>query len=537
MNGPTLKALLLDAFYQVLDNKIFRVLLVLECGIVACFFLIGFRESEVQVLYGTWSLGYDDVFGFFGQKMSPGSDLQGMLVQQVQSLVVETLSGSIGMIVCLSATAFFVPRMLEKGAADIVFAKPVSRLSLMLSRYVSGLLFVGILAVVGTFGIWLGLLVASGYNDPGVLWGSITLIYLFGILHAFSCCIGVVTRSTVAAILMSVVFFMGTGCVNKVWLAKSFIQEHEADDAIRAQLERSSDQDVANATQSAKEAKQAPWFMRALGTSLDGLHYALPKTSDADYLTRRLRKAVEGEPWRIVDDESKLSVTELPEGFTVVEPRGGRLHVDASEQPIVFVAREDHGEVGRIEIARRTRIVERPGADGANGANGKGARTRKLSTQMLADAVAEQAKRSEGFVGDVTVEKTTVDGLYALAVRWTAGGLNNTVHVMTINDWALEIAAHFHGEWKPALGGRRRGPPDPGERGVVEEQARLLRHFLGGVRIARQTDIPSPEEWYEKRFTWSGPLSSNIGFSIGSSLLFIALMLGCAWWKLRRIEF
>ncbi|MBI5365329.1 MAG: ABC transporter permease [Planctomycetes bacterium] len=515
----------------MLDNKIFRVLLVLVCGIVACFFLVGFQKDELQVVWGLWSIRYEDVFSAFGQRMAAGSDLQGLLVQRVQSTVVETLCGSIGMIVCLSATAFFLPRMLEKGAADLVFAKPVSRFALMLSRYVSGLLFVGILAVVGTFGIWLGLLVVSGYNDPGVLWGAVTLIYLFGILHAFSCCVGVFTRSTVAAILMSVVFFMGTGCVHSSWLVKSFFQESEAADAVRAELEHSGTEETGEVVKPTAQESESPWIMRMLMTTLDSLHYALPKTSDADYLTKKLRKAVEGEPWRIVDDDSKLSVTELPEGFEIVEPSGGRLHVDASKQPIVFVARGEHGEAGRIEIARKTRIVERPDT------SGKGARTRKLSTQMVADALVEHAKRAEGLVGDVAIEKTTVDGLYALAVHWTAGGQNHTVHVMTSNDWALEIATHFAVEWKPTLGGRRRGPPEPGERGVVEEQARLLRHFLGGVRIARQVDVPNPEEWYEKRFTWSAPLSSNIAFSIGSSLLFIALMLGCAWWKLRRIEF
>ena len=94
MNGPTVKALLFDAFYQVLDNKIFRLLLILEIGIVAGFFLVGFRETEIRVLWGAWTLSYEDVYSFFGQKLSPGSDLQGMLVQRVQSLVVETLSGS-----------------------------------------------------------------------------------------------------------------------------------------------------------------------------------------------------------------------------------------------------------------------------------------------------------------------------------------------------------------------------------------------------------------------------------------------------------
>ncbi|MBK7876796.1 MAG: ABC transporter permease [Planctomycetes bacterium] len=535
MNGPTMRALLLDAFYQVLDNKIFRLLLILEFGIVAAFFLVGFRETEVQVLWGAWTLPYEDVFSFFGQKLSPGSDLQGMLVQRVQSLVVETLSGSIGMIVCLSATAFFLPRMLEKGAADIVFAKPVSRFALMLSRYASGLFFVGILAVVGTFGIWLGLLVSSGYNDPGVLWGALTLVYLFGILHAFSCFVGVLTRSTVAAILMSVVFFMGTGCIHGTWTAVSWGRESEAADALRVQMEAGSGDEAADAAKAAKDAQkaedEAPWILRALLGVLDGLHYALPKTSDADVLTRKLRKAVEGEPWRIVDDETRLSITELPGGMEVVEPKNGALHVDLGKAALVFAAREGETEKGRIQLARRTRVVERPDA------SGKGTRTRKLSTQQALDELVERARRAGSIVGDVTVEKTEVDGLYALAARWSEAGAQRTVHVMTFGDWIVEIDARYAADWQPPESRTRAGPPGSSARGSIEQQARHLRLFLTQVHLARQVDIPDPNTWYEKRFTWTAPLSSNIGFSIGSSLLFVVLMLGLAWWKLQKIEF
>lgn len=537
MNGPTMRALLLDAFYQVLDNKIFRLLLILEFGIVAAFFLVGFRETEVQVLWGAWTLPYEDVFAFFGQKLSPGSDLQGMLVQRVQSLVVETLSGSIGMIVCLSATAFFLPRMLEKGAADIVFAKPVSRLALMLSRYVSGLFFVGILAVVGTFGVWLGLLIASGYNDPGVLWGALTLVYLFGILHAFSCCVGVFTRSTVAAILMSVVFFMGTGCIHSTWTMVSWGREGEAAEALRRQTDAGNGDEAVDPAKAAEDAKKAeadaPWILRALLTTLDGLHYALPKTSDADVLTKKLRKAVEGEAWRIVDDTTKLSITELPAGMEVLEPKSEKLHVDLAAAPLVFAAREGDVEMGRIQIARRTRLFERPDS------GGKGMRTRKLSTQQVIDELIERAKKSGQVVGDVTTEKTEIDGLYAVAAHWSEAGGQRTVHAMTFGDWVVEIDARYASDWQPPEGRSRGGPPgaNPGVRSSLEQQARHLRVFLTHVHLARQVDIPDPNTWYEKRFTWTGPLSSNIGFSIGSSLLFVALMLGLSWWKLRRIEF
>ena len=203
MNRIMAKALLADAFYQVLDNKVFRLLVLLSIGLVAPTFLVGFREDGVHFLFGWKTFTYKEFVSAFGVPVPEIHDIHVAVIQQVQAIFVGGLAGTIGILFCIAATAFFVPRMLEKGAADTLFSKPVARFVLLLARYVAGLLFVGVLAFVLVLGMHIGLLVTSGYSDPGFLWSALTLVYIFALVHAFSTLIAVYTRSSVAAILFT----------------------------------------------------------------------------------------------------------------------------------------------------------------------------------------------------------------------------------------------------------------------------------------------------------------------------------------------
>ena len=93
--------------------------------------------------------------------------------------------------------------MIEKGAADVLFHKPLGRLTFYLSRYFAGLFFVGLLATLMAVGMYAGFLLVSGYHDPGILLAAPLLTYLFGLIYAVAMWVGVVTRSTVAAMLSS----------------------------------------------------------------------------------------------------------------------------------------------------------------------------------------------------------------------------------------------------------------------------------------------------------------------------------------------
>ena len=212
MKSATLRALGWDALFQVLDNWVFRILAVLALVPILASFLLGFREDEVVFLFGLRRWDYDGLLRTFGGMAGGLEDAQGHVIQAFVQLIFAQLVGTFGVLFCIAATAFFVPRMIEKGAADVLFHKPIGRLALYLSRYCAGLLFVGLLSVVLVVGTYLGILLVSGYNDPGILFGALSLTYLFGLVYSVCMLIGTVTRSTVASILLSVLFFAVNGC-------------------------------------------------------------------------------------------------------------------------------------------------------------------------------------------------------------------------------------------------------------------------------------------------------------------------------------
>lgn len=518
MNAVVARALLLDAFYQVVDNKIFRLLLLMVGLIVLLTFAIGIGPERISILFGAWTLEYDALTRAFGSAIPPGVDLQGAVIQELQSLLVETLCGSVGMTVCLAATAFFVPRMLEKGAADTVFSKPVSRWALLFSRYVAGLIFVGILSVVLIGGVWLGGLVSSGWSDPGFLWGIVTLVYLFGVLHAFSLAVGVITRSTVAAILVSVLVFFFSGCVHSGWVLMHWMEDPQIAERMRELPSRNGpvrvetdssggDSDSADSVSAADEPENP--VVTAFKGALGAVHYVLPKTSDADVLTAKLRKALERAPPQLEDETAQI--TFAPQGdLERVAPPGEERKVDLSATKAVWVERSGETEVARHEVARRSRVV--PGEPGK--------KPRKLSASQAAKDIA---KRLEATAGTVRVEDAFIAGSFTPVLRWEEGERWHSIHVLTSGDWVLEIHSDV-----PAITGETRSKDKEPER---------IARFVGGIAFVRGAEMLDPEAWYRKRFSLSAPLKFNVAFSIGSTLCFTALMLLVAWWKLRRIDF
>jgi ABC-type transport system involved in multi-copper enzyme maturation permease subunit len=215
MNRTIARALLEDAFRQVMDNKVFRLLLIFSIVLVAPWYLIGFREDGIHLLYGWKTIAYGDLLGFAGRTSQAASDTQIQFIQYLQSLFVEWLAGLFGFLFCIAATAFFVPRMLEKGAADTLFTKPIHRFSLLVARYAAGILFVGVLSLVLVVGIHVGLMIFSGYSDPAFLWSALTLVYVYAIVQTVSVVVGVFTRSSVAAILCTTIFLTSTGACRR----------------------------------------------------------------------------------------------------------------------------------------------------------------------------------------------------------------------------------------------------------------------------------------------------------------------------------
>lgn len=508
MNWTIARALLFDAYSQVMDNKVFRLLVLTVLTLIAPTFLIGFQPEGIRLLFGWKTFTYKEFYGAFGFQVPAYKDLQVAVIQGLQGIIVQGLAGTFGILFCIAATAFFVPRMLERGAADTLFTKPLTRPVLLLARYASGLIFVGILAFLLVLGIHLGLLLVSGYSDPGFLWSALTLVYVYALVQTVSILVGVFTRSSVASILCTVLFFTMNGCVHGVWMTSEYGRE-------QVQAAESEDRGDPAAPQ-----KQPQAILVFLGQVLDTLHYTLPKTTDADVLTRKLRTVVARRSTALHDEGAKLSIDSDPQGLTR-DPRAATL--DLLQTPAVWTSKRPDGtETGQLSLSRRSRLVERPPPAGRKDEK---PRTTRQSTNQAANEFLKTLEGRPGIAAPPTKEHRSEGTLSFEVVSWTEtepGGTFARERLFCgVEDWMYELDV--------------RARVDSGEEFVREMH---LRRFLEGWHVDQDdARFLDPKSWYELRFGWGAPLKFNAFFSLFSSFAFAVLMLAIATWRLGRTDF
>ncbi len=126
------------------------------------------------------------------------------VVMGFQLMFAEYIAGFFGVILSLIFTAFFIPGMLEKGNIEILVSKPISRSMLLIYKYVGGLLYVFLLSVLLIGGSWLALSLRSGFWNPTYLYSIGVQTFYFAILYSVSVLFGVLWRSWIGSILMTI---------------------------------------------------------------------------------------------------------------------------------------------------------------------------------------------------------------------------------------------------------------------------------------------------------------------------------------------
>ena len=504
------RALGMDALAQVLDNKVFRILGGLCLLLVLIALCIGVREDGVVLLFGLkhWSFAeMGEAWAF----LEEADDPQVMLVRILQAILVDGLGGYLGMMIAITSTAFFVPNMLERGTVDTLFSKPITRLAWYLSRYAAGVLFVFFLSTLLIGGVHLALLLNSGYSDPGFLWGIVTMTYGFSLVYAVVMLAGALTRSSVAALLLALFFWAGNGCVHNQWIE----DEYEAFlSAQRAPAAEAVEEAEAESPELEPEpaSKEPSSLARMWASTIRVAHFALPKTTDADYLAEMMREAMQSPP-AFHDKDTGLILEELDEDWEATSGASALALPDALAEAwgsARYGARRADGAAWALYRRERG---ERPSMLGLELLE----RPSDIADELV--AALEEAGRNPGEPERTSVaarsgarrfDWDTLEGA-ARGQAWVFVGSARTVWLL----WA-----------QPAQAG-----PDR-----EEWESRFVSEL---VYEGDQEDFfgePSAA-WYQKRLGWSAPWRYNAFFSIGSSLAFTLLMLLLGWWKVARTDF
>lgn len=190
-------ALIVDSFHEARDRKIFWVLIGITLLVATLMLCIGFKEDRVTILFGLWEPSTD----YYSPLSSAGrSHIAGLMVYAIMDVFL----GSAGMLLMIIATASAFPAMLQKGAIDVLLAKPIGRPKLFFYKYLSGMVFVLIQAI-----LFIGLtFLVAGLRwriwVPGYLVYIPLMVLMFSYVYCVSVLVAVITRSTVAAILVTI---------------------------------------------------------------------------------------------------------------------------------------------------------------------------------------------------------------------------------------------------------------------------------------------------------------------------------------------
>ncbi len=520
MRRNILRALAADAFHEVVDNWVFRILALLTLLPILFTFVVGLRPDSVELLFGLKSWSYAEFFGVFGVGALP-PDPQGKVIGVVLSLCFEFLAGSLGMLLAISATASFVPRMLEKGTSELYFHKPVSRAWLLLSRYFAGLVFIALVSGVLVFGMYLGLLLVSGYGDPGIPVAALQLVYTFALIHSFSVLCGVVTRSTVASILLSSFFFFFNGCVHTGWIAWERASNGPNVHLEHVEVDADGSRPAAEAEERERDVGEPSQTVRALHATLDTAHLVLPKTTDADFFGRKLRRALDRPVFR--DGDSLVTLFRL-------DSRLRRL--DDATGAVLEPSEELRATLGALRFAATN--ADAPA--GGTATYSLWRRPAEKSETRIGERVkvrVESSSQAAEHLQDL-LERNGASALSRESGRFgsDAGGRELSGSILRAQDAAGNAlqARVFRGsedEWIYTL---RIAAPEPMASEQMDELVKALLDQLG-------LDLASIEEWYPSQLGFTAPLRFNILFSIGSSLAFEGALLFLSVWRLRRIAF
>ena len=185
------KALLVDAYRDLNARKIFWVVLLLTGLVVAAFGTLGVKGNRLSIL--AWELPQDIPVAL-------------VLYKWIFSyFVVGGWFTWVATILALISTASIFPEFVAGGAIDLYLSKPIGRLRLFATKFLTGLLFVVLQVTVFTVGSFLVLGLRAGVWEPGLFLAIPIVVLFFSYLFSICALLGVLTRSTLTAFFLTLV--------------------------------------------------------------------------------------------------------------------------------------------------------------------------------------------------------------------------------------------------------------------------------------------------------------------------------------------
>ncbi|MEO1009134.1 MAG: ABC transporter permease [Planctomycetota bacterium] len=191
-------ALLVDAYRELHAKKLFWITMILTVLVVAVCGTAGINEKGITfagfVLFS--SLGE---FAVTSENIPPSLFYKNMFL----GLGVQVWLTWIAIVLALISTAGIVPDLISSGSIEAILSRPIGRVRLLLTKFAGGLLFTALQVAVFSAGAFLVIGIRGGDWEWSIFLAIPIVTVMFSYLFAFCTLLGIITRSTIAALLLT----------------------------------------------------------------------------------------------------------------------------------------------------------------------------------------------------------------------------------------------------------------------------------------------------------------------------------------------
>ena len=191
-------ALLHAAYRELNARKLFWITLGLSAIVIAAMASVGLNERGLTLLWWQFDLA------LLNTQFMPVDVFYKFIFAE---LVVPYWLAWVATILGLVSTSSIFPDMVSGGSIDVLLSKPISRTRLFLTRYLTGLLFMGLQVTVFATLAFLVIGIRGGSWEPWIFVSIPLVVLFFSYLFCFCALMGLFTRSTIASLLLTMLFW------------------------------------------------------------------------------------------------------------------------------------------------------------------------------------------------------------------------------------------------------------------------------------------------------------------------------------------
>jgi ABC-type transport system involved in multi-copper enzyme maturation permease subunit len=134
-------------------------------------------------------------------------DLANPVINEIVAAVMNFFIGTLGVFAAILVTASIIPNTFEAGSIDFLLSKPISRVLLLLTKFLGGCTFILLVASYFIVGIWLVIGIRFQLWNHRILMTIPLFLFLFSIYFCVSTFAGLRWKNATVSIVMSILFW------------------------------------------------------------------------------------------------------------------------------------------------------------------------------------------------------------------------------------------------------------------------------------------------------------------------------------------